>query len=257
MKASIQTQRIIACAIFLLTASSAFSWDNPGHMSVAGLAYDVLSNAEQVKLVGLIKQHPDLHLVTRGFPDAPPSDRELVMALATWPDLIKQDKLEYKDEGYEETAPAVTSITFDNKMHKGWHFIDNPIWLGEGTAPHLPDVPQANAVGVVSILKKQLVSKEADAAKAYDLGWLLHLVGDLHQPLHAVTGVTQTLPSGDQGGNKVMVQGVKGERELHAVWDDFLGKSATPDRQTHLPRLDKDIATADDIITSKFEAGGA
>ena len=126
--------------------------------------------------------------------------------------------------------------------------IDTPLWLGDGPPPDVP-VPAVNAVGVIKVLVVQLGSGESDETKAYDLGWLLHLVGDLHQPLHAVTGVTPTLPKGDTGGNDVVLEGVKrGESELHGYWDDILGKTAKADKQTKRPRLDKDVATANEII---------
>jgi hypothetical protein len=42
-----------------------------------------------------------------------------------------------------------------------------------------------------------------DKLKSYDLSWLLHLVGDLHQPLHSTTRVGATDLDGDDGGNGV------------------------------------------------------
>lgn len=248
MKATNYLGGAVICAS-LFSTHPTLAWDNPGHMAVAGLAYDELSPAQRTRLVAILKQHPGMDLITEGFPNEKPSDRAFVMAAATWPDLAKRSA-NYVDNGYEENDPAVTSVVFDHKMHKGYHFIDTPLWLGAGAQPQLPAIPQVNGVGVVNVLNLQLQSGETDAAKAYDLGWLLHLVGDLHQPLHAVTGVTATYPKGDVGGNDVKVQGVKGETELHAVWDDILGKTTPSDKKTHLPRLDKDVAVANQIITS-------
>src|ERR1051326_4796576 len=98
---------------------------------------------------------------------------------------------------------------------------------------------RGNAVGVVKVLITQLKSNEADKEKAYDLGWLLHLVGDLHQPMHAVNGISETLPEGDRGGNLVEIKGATdGASELHAFWDEVLGKTApaekTPPHHPHL-----------------------
>jgi hypothetical protein len=79
----------------------------------------------------------------------------------------------------------------------------------------------------VKVLITQLKSNEAYKEKAYDLGWLLHLVGDLHQPMHAVNGISVTLPEGDRGGNLVEIKGVTdGASELHAFWDEVLGNSS-------------------------------
>src|SRR5690349_11488078 len=143
-------------AILLLTIGagaslSVLAWDNPGHMAVAGLAYDELTAAQQGRLAGILQHHPALSLIQDGFPQGAPSDRDLVMAAATWPDLAKRSK-EFTDNGYEAKDPAVTKLVFDHKMHKGYHFIDKPLWLGDGTAPDLPPIPEVNAVGVIKVL---------------------------------------------------------------------------------------------------------
>src|SRR5262249_21131947 len=62
----------------------------------------------------------------------------------------------------------------------------------------------------------------SDSLKSYDLAWLLHLVGDVHQPLHCATRVSKNETNGDNGGNKVTI----GSSELHAVWDGLLGSGS-------------------------------
>jgi len=65
-----------------------------------------------------------------------------------------------------------------------------------------------------------------DDLKAYDLSWLLHFVGDLHQPLHCTTRVGSTEVDGDAGGgNFVEVDLGSSTKKLHAFWDDLLGPS--------------------------------
>lgn len=60
--------------------------------------------------------------------------------------------------------------------------------------------------------------------------WLLHLVGDIHQPLHAATAFSPhlldpaTQPNGDKGGNGIHL--AKGGN-LHALWD--ASPDAAPD----------------------------
>lgn len=117
--------------------------------------------------------------------------------------------------------------------------------------PAAPDMKSVDAVTVVNVLIKQLKSNESDAQKAFDLGWLFHLVGDLHQPLHCASGYNSTYPKGDTGGNDVLlVAPANGERELHAYWDDILGKSAGKDKSTGRVLLDKDVAIANGIINN-------
>ena len=182
------------------------------------------------------------------------------MAAATWPDLARSHVSKTGtpspdgiiDNGYEAKDPAITQVKFDDGLlHRGWHFIDNSLWVGHGTPPpQLPKPPEVNAVGVVKVLITQLKSNETDKGKAYDLGWLLHLVGDLHQPMHAVNGISETLPEGDRGGNLVEIKGATdGAGELHAFWDEILGKTAPAEKTPpHHPHLEKDVATADDVI---------
>jgi S1/P1 nuclease len=235
--------------IVTLSTTLSFAWDNPGHMAVADLAYMELSANQRTHLAAILRSHPDFSPITNGFPPSSSiSDHDLIVAAATWPDRIKSTP-GYEDNGYEAQSPAPTALSFDHKMHKGWHFIDTPIWIDQSAAPStLPPIPATNAVTVVNVLVAQLQSAETDPQKAYDLCWLMHLVGDLHQPLHAVTGVSESLPHGDTGGNAIAISGeANGETELHAFWDDVLGKSARPDPRTHRTRLEKDVATAGDI----------
>jgi hypothetical protein len=55
--------------------------------------------------------------------------------------------------------------------------------------------------------------------RSFALRLLIHYVGDLHQPLHAVTEVDSTYPSGDRGGNLEAIPSICGAANLHAVWD--------------------------------------
>jgi len=75
----------------------------------------------------------------------------------------------------------------------------------------------------------------ADEAKSYDLAWLLHLVGDVHQPLHAVSRFTAASPNGDSGGNQVKIClpqaancNSRQSSALHSFWDGALGTSDSP-----------------------------
>ena len=149
-------------------------------MAVAGLAYDELTTQQQDRLVAILKNHPKLDFITEGFPDPNIDGRDLVMAAATWPDLARSHVSktgtpspdDIIDNGYEEKDPAITQVKFDDGLlHRGWHFIDNALWVGAGTPPsQLPKTPEVNAVGVVKVLITQLKSNEADKEKAYRSG---------------------------------------------------------------------------------------
>ncbi len=111
-----------------------------------------------------------------------------------------------------------------------------------------PDVP--NALTQVELLTATLASNASDDLKSYDLVWLLHLVGDLHQPLHATARFTDGLDD-DRGGNDELVQPTSGSAiNLHAYWDGLLGDRATPDEAVaaanDLPQADPSEAAVSD-----------
>jgi hypothetical protein len=71
-------------------------------------------------------------------------------------------------------------------------------------------------------------SSASDPLRSYDLVWMLHLVGDLHQPLHAVTRYTKEIPDGDGGANSEMVIPATGDPiVLHFYWDSIFGGYAS------------------------------
>jgi hypothetical protein len=72
-----------------------------------------------------------------------------------------------------------------------------------------------------------------DTLKSYDLVWLMHMVGDAHQPLHASDRFSQDLPQGDAGGNFVLILSSacgtpQQSRDLHALWDNPFGIASDP-----------------------------
>jgi hypothetical protein len=74
--------------------------------------------------------------------------------------------------------------------------------------------------------------------RAEALRFLIHFVGDLHQPLHASD-------NHDRGGNQVRVV-LNGERKnLHAVWDTAVVEALGDDPRTVAPVLERQITAAD------------
>jgi hypothetical protein len=59
--------------------------------------------------------------------------------------------------------------------------------------------------------------------------WIVHLVGDAHQPLHAIGRYTKQIQNGDEGGNTELVIPATGETtNLHAYWDRMFGGYSSP-----------------------------
>ena len=102
------------------------------------------------------------------------------------------------------------------------HFINVP-FLSDGSATK-PPKPFNALVKIVEFRSAIGNSAVQPNIQAYDLSWLLHLVGDIHQPLHSVARFPNAHPNGDRGGNEVKLTDGS---NLHTFWDDVLGSSET------------------------------
>lgn len=95
-----------------------------------------------------------------------------------------------------------------------WHYVNLP--PGDCSYERARDCPDGECVveainAQVGILK----SKVTNAERLVALKWVIHLVGDVHQPLHA--GM-----KGDKGGNLFQVQAFGRGMNLHSLWDGGL-----------------------------------
>ena len=228
----------IPAILFLLlitvgTANQALAWNDRGHMTVAYIAYKKLKPAKRDRVDALLKMNPKYSeweaTIHQQIPNATQKDKNLLifMIASTWADQIKRDKA-YTSDGSDrgnrpDGSPDPTRNTGydDTLMHKYWHFIDTP-FSTDGTA--LPSIPSPNIQERIALIRHVLASESADSLKSYDLSWLLHLVGDVHQPLHCSTRVSSADPEGDAGGNFVKLDCAK--CELHFFWDDLLGENS-------------------------------
>jgi hypothetical protein len=181
-----------------------------------------------------------------------PCVRQQVDALLqhlTWSDLDRRQQQdvsrtldEFRDQGpavmqfmVAAILPDKIRISAPNDPRSGWHFVDWPIEAGHSGPPPSDN----NAFNALSqTLLPEIARPATDAAtRAVDLAFVIHLVGDLHQPLHCCTRYTAEGPDirprpgedpyGDKGGNyfKIASLHVPGRssaiRELHAYWDDL------------------------------------
>jgi hypothetical protein len=92
--------------------------------------------------------------------------------------------------------------------------------------------PKDDALYAIAQCERVLADANAGAElRAVFLSYLVHLVGDLHQPLHCASLFDDTYPKGDKGGNDFYVKpGGRGVK-LHALWDGMLGTSSKPGPQ--------------------------
>ena len=105
---------------------------------------------------------------------------------------------------------------------KALHFIDRPFSIDATALP--AGVPEPDNVvkaleDHVNILK---TSTDKDA-QAQALRFIIHFVGDIHQPLHCTTRVSSANPEGDRGGNSVSIKVAGKTTNLHSYWDGGIG----------------------------------
>lgn len=107
--------------------------------------------------------------------------------------------------------------------YDSWHYIS---WYASGDVQCPPD-KKPNDQNILWALQKQakiLYGKNSSVfKKAFALRVLLHLMGDLHQPLHAATRCSNTNPGGDDGGNRFRL-GHPDYSNLHMFWDSLGGQ---------------------------------
>jgi len=84
---------------------------------------------------------------------------------------------------------------------------------------------QENVLDAIELNQKVFQDVDAPLDKrAIALCWLIHLVGDIHQPLHTSSLFSNQFPKGDRGGNLFWIK-PKGAVKLHSYWDGLLGRS--------------------------------
>lgn len=210
--------RRTALGLLLLTIPLQ-AWNATGHRIVAAIAYDHLTAKAKARVDELLKQHPDFSGLTA---------RAAFLAAAVWPDTIRGDRRFY-DDTYADAKPTPLLPGFPSMArHTNWHYTDVP-FSPDGTPLELPKVP--------NILTELLRILNEPSLTAYDLPWLIHLTGDVHQPLHTTSRFTKSQPHGDQGGNLVYITP---GRNLHVLWDDLAG---TDTSDGYVDRFASEITT--------------
>jgi len=239
---------VVALVLTLALMPQAFAWNHFGHMVVAAAAYEQLTPAAKARIKPLLQLNPDyMQWVSNG--SGGPDEAAFIVA-ATWPDQIKSES-GYQNDGEHprNTASALQNLGYsDHLQHRYWHFVDEPF-----SPDHTPLIQpvRPNALTQILAFSKTLSSDAGSDLKSYDLIWLEHLVGDVHQPLHTTSRFTMQQPKGDEGGNNVsLCDRPRCHAELHAAWDDILGNSKKPEVAINylkkLPAPDSREAAIDD-----------
>jgi nuclease S1 len=168
--------RVLLLLALFCIALPALGWKREGHRIVADLAQRKLSAQAQAEVARLLANEPEPSLA----------------GVADWADEVR------KADPTDRRA--------------SWHFVN----FRDGTCDYVParDCPDGNCV-VAAINRQFLILSDRsrpDAERRDALKYLVHLVADVHQPLHAT-------PRRDKGGGDYQVELDGRGTNLHAVWD--------------------------------------
>jgi len=203
----------------LLDASAAFAWGDVGHEVTALIAYRHLTAKARAALDALLAGDDD------------PLTKPDFASRATWAD-------KYRSAHRETAAWHFVDIEIDQPDMAAACFGFPPLHAGESAA-HGP--AQDCIVNKIEEFFAELKSPSTPPAeRLLALKFLIHFVGDLHQPLH-------TADHADRGGNCVALSpSPDGEvNNLHAYWDVGAVAALGRSPQQIASRLDADISTDD------------
>jgi hypothetical protein len=217
--------RTLFGAVMTLAASvNAFGWSAPGHEAIARAALNMVGLSTREKVESIL-------------------EGESVEESSTWLDHVRDlSRGRYRFPDAAEQKAAV-QFNRDFKGNADWHFVNYPVGL---TAYH-PSGKFSSEHDVVHGIQRAIAVLEganSKMSKRQALRVLIHLVGDIHQPLHCVTGYfdisdlsaprllkpsevkepKETIE--DRGGNQLYYTKTQ---ELHAMWDRLLPEAITKD----------------------------
>ncbi len=206
---------LLAAAFFSAALRPAIAWDGAGHEIIALVAWQNLSPQVRDKISTLLRTHPDYDetLTKNAAPAGPERDREAFLIAATWPDIVR--------------TPGKPQYRYN---HPQWHYVDFPFVVGD--LPKQPDPdgtwkPGTDPANALQAFGKNLADLKdgaaADKDRAIALCWIEHLVGDIHQPLHATSLFDSRFPNGDHGGNNLRILAEGKAMNFHSFWDEMLG----------------------------------
>jgi hypothetical protein len=213
----------LVLVVSVVPCESASAWGDEGHELVANIAYPMLTATAKAKVDALLAADTDA-LTAKDF-----------ASRATWAD-------KYRDAG-------------DRKLHyeqtQHWHFVDTEISVGDLNAacfsfPALGTgvlasngvAPDCAANKIIEFQAELADPGTSDAERLLALKFLLHFVGDIHQPLHASD-------DNDFGGNceQVRLSKAGAKQALHHYWDVPAVESIiTADQTTHAGASLADVA---------------
>jgi hypothetical protein len=244
--------RVLFSTALLAACQPAMAWSPAGHMATGAMAYEELRTTDPRVveiIVELMAQHPDrgsFEVAANGA-TGEVRVRRLFMEMARWPDDIRKGMYD----------------------HPTWHYASKPLIDSRNPPPAKPRDATAGSAGEAFALNVKVAGDPHAPApeRAIALCWIFHLVGDIHQPLHAADGYAADYPHGDQGGGLRYVRDPQSPQplSLHWYWDQAATRpgDAAPVRadelRTKLPRekfpeLTRRSNSADDFVAWAAES---
>lgn len=168
---------VLAISALLALPSPAHAWGKTGHRVVGAIADPLLTPAARAGVRSILSV-------------------ETMAEASNWPDFMRADPASYWQR---QSTP--------------WHYVT--VLKGKGYADVTPP-PEGDAVTALRRFSAIVRDTSAPLAERQAaLRFVIHIIGDLHQPLHAGNGT-------DKGGNEVPVTFFGRPTNLHSVWDSGL-----------------------------------
>lgn len=215
------TAASLAALSLIAASSTAFGWSEETHQTTGAIAWADLKARHPDMLAELLRiaaHHPDARLFAPHAARLSPEMRERAMFewLGRWPDDIRKGPEDHPKWHYE--VRVVHGWTWVWPFHNGT--------ASEGFAFNYGILADPCA---------------APAARAKAIGWLIHITGDIQQPLHAGHQMTGTYRLTDRAGELAFVRRAPGSEptNLHQFWDKMMEKSGVT-----LPKGEDNWATA-------------
>lgn len=207
--------RILAIGCIFSTLP-AFGWWETGHRTVARIAAAHLTPAARIRVARILNVPDDLNAIANA------------LALgSTWADDTKKD-----------------THTED------WHFIDLTIQDSRSDIGRRCKDDNC-VVARVRLFTAQLVAEKADGrwSELDALRFLVHFVGDVHQPLHAISDA-------DLGGNCERIDPpINQAKNIHALWDGGIVNALEASDTTLTSKIDSYIASLSEGERKDFSSG--
>lgn len=160
------------------------AWGKAGHYVIAAIAYQHLTPAT--------KQVVDRY--SRSFSRSRSPQTRFIM-MSYWADTLKQ-------QGVDDFSK--------------WHYLPYP-YIQQGVEGKR--YPRKSLMWAVRYNEYQLQHNRSEKKRARALAFLVHIVGDAHQPMHCINLFNKRFPRGDSGGNAYKIKAKAGD-SLHEFWDN-------------------------------------